>query len=80
MPLTDEQWEALSSAYNEWVDDVGDVLEGLAEAAQVAERSVEATTLAGVVVGDLGRRIRAAAGEIIERTNELTMRVGRLAR
>ena len=78
MPLTDAEWEALSNAHNDWVDDVGDILEGLAEAAQIAERSVEGTALAGAVVADLGRRIRAAAGEIIERTNELTVRVGRL--
>ena len=78
MPLTADEWEALSNAHNDWVDDVGDILEGLAEAAQIAERSVEGTALAGAVVADLGRRIRAAAGEIIERTNELTVRVGRL--
>jgi len=80
MPLTEEEWEALSNAHNEWVDDVGDILEGLADAAQAAERSVEGETLARGVVRDLRYRIRAAIHEVIDRTNEMTVRVARLQR
>lgn len=78
MPLTEEEWEWLSNAYNDWVDDVGDLLESLADAAQAAERSVEGTSLAGGVVRDLRRRIRAALGEAVQRTNELTVRIAEI--
>jgi len=80
MPLTDEEWARLVKAHNDWVDDVGDILEGLAAAAQIAERSIEGAPSPRGVVEDLGRRIRATAGEIIERTNEMTLRVSGLQR
>ncbi len=78
MPLTDDGWEALSNAYNAWIDDVANLLEGLADAAQVAERSVEGAPLARGVVRDLRRRIRAALGEAVQRTNDLTIRIAGL--
>ena len=80
MPLTDEEWARLVKAHNDWVDDVGDILEGLTAAAQVAQRSIEGAPSPGGVVADLGRRIRAASGEIVERTNEMTLAVARLQR
>jgi len=80
MPLTADEWEALSNAHNDWVDDVGDILEGLADAAQAAERSLEGEALAGAVVRDLRRRLAAAILEIAERTNALTVRVSALQR
>jgi hypothetical protein len=80
MPLTDEEWAWLSTAHNDWVDDVGDVLEGLADAAEAAERSLEGEALGRAVVSDLRRRLDAAVREIVERTNEMTLRVSALQR
>ena len=80
MPLTDEGWEALSNAHNAWIDDVGNILESLADAAQIAERSVEGTPVARRVVGDLRRRVRAAIHELADRMSELTLLVSRLFR
>ncbi|HEV8593919.1 MAG TPA: hypothetical protein VGR51_00100 [Thermoplasmata archaeon] len=80
MPLTDAEWEALSNAYNAWIDDVGNALESLADAAQDAERSVEGATLAGGVLRDLRRRVLDAIHELAERTTELTLLIGRLFR
>jgi hypothetical protein len=54
MPLTDEEWARLVKAHNDWVDDVGDILEGLAAAAQIAERSIEGAPFPRGVVEDLG--------------------------
>ena len=45
-PLTGEESESLSNAYNGWVDDVGNILGGLVDAAEDAERSVEDSPLA----------------------------------
>jgi hypothetical protein len=69
--------EKLSTLDNVWIDDVADILEGLAAAAQDAERSVEGTPLARAVVMALSRRIRAAVLEIIDRTNTLTVEMVR---
>ena len=76
--LDDAEWERLSTLYNGWIDDVADVLQGLATAAQDAERSVEGTPLARGVVGNLRARIRAAIEEIADRTNTLTVEMARL--
>jgi hypothetical protein len=75
--LDDEEWESLSTLYNVWMDDVADILEGLAAAAQDAERSVAGTPLARAVVVALSRRIRAAVLEVIDRTNTLTVEMAR---
>src|SRR5438034_1534108 len=72
--LDDAEWERLSTLYNGWIDDVADVLQGLATAAQDAERSVEGPPIARAVVADLRTRIEAAIGELIDRTNTLTDR------
>ena len=80
MPLTDAEWEALSKAHNDWIDDVADTLKGLADAAETAERSLEGAPLARAVVTDLRGRIEAAIREIIERTNQLTVRISSLQR
>jgi len=74
-PFDDEEWESLSTAYNGWLDDVGDILGGLTDAAEDAERSLEDQALARRVVFDLRERIRAAAREIADRTNDLTIRI-----
>jgi hypothetical protein len=75
--LDDEEWQRLSTLYNVWIDDVADILEGLAAAAQDAEGSVEGTPFARAVVVALSRRIRAAVLEIIDRTNTLTVEMAR---
>ena len=80
MPLSDSGWEALRKAYNDWIDDVADILESLADAAADAERSVAGTPFARRVVGDLRQRIGAAIREIADRTNDLTVRLSRLQR
>jgi len=80
VPLSDAKWEFLSKAYNGWVDDVAEILAGLADAAQDAERSVEDSPLARGVVIDLRDRIKAAISEVADRMNDLTVRVSRLQR
>jgi hypothetical protein len=75
--LDDEEWQRPSTLYNVWIDDVADILEGLAAAAQDAEGSVEGTPLPRAVVVALSRRIRAAVLEIIDRTNTLTVEMAR---
>ena len=79
-PLSDEEWESLSNTYNGWIDDVGDILAGLVDASEDAERSVEDSAVARRVVHDLRERIRAAAREIADRTNDLTVRLAHLQR
>ena len=79
-PLSNEEWESLSNAYNGWVDDVGDILAGLVDASEDAERSVEDSPLARRVVHDLRERIRAAAFELADQTNDLTVRLARFQR
>jgi hypothetical protein len=69
--------ERLSTLYNSWTDDVAYVLEGLATAAQDAERSVEGTPFARAVVRDLRVGINAAIREVVERTNGLTVEIAR---
>src|SRR5205823_5823169 len=69
--LDDAEWEKLSTLYNGWIDDVADILEGLAEAAEIAERSIEGAPLARTMVEDLRARIDAAIREVAERTNTL---------
>jgi hypothetical protein len=73
--LDDAEWEKLSTLYNGWIDDVADILEGLAEAAEIAERSIEGAPLARTMVQDLRVRIDAAIREIAERTNTLTVEI-----
>jgi hypothetical protein len=73
--LDDTQWERLTTPYNGWVDDVADILEGLAEAAEIAERSIEGAPLARTVVQDLRGRIEAAVSEVVDRTNSLTVEI-----
>ena len=80
MPLTDQEWARLVKAHNNWVDDVGDILQGLEAAAEVAQRSIEGAPSPGGVVADLRRRVEAAILEISERTNEMTLVVSRLQR
>jgi len=65
----------LSTLYNGWIDDVADILEGLAEAAEIAERSIEGAPLARTMVEDLRARIDAAIREVAERTNTLTVEI-----
>jgi len=71
--LDDAEWERLSTLYTGWIDDVADILQGLATAAQDAERSIEGPPIARAVVADLRTRIEAAIGELIDRTNTLTV-------
>jgi len=78
MPLTDSEWEFLSTSHNDWVDDVANILEGLIDAAENAERSVEGASLAGTVVRNLRVRLHTAIQEVTDRTNDLTVRVARL--
>ena len=73
--LDDAKWERLSTLHNGWIDGVGDVLQGLAEAAEVTERSVEGPPIARTMVQDLRLRIDAAIREIVERTNTLTVEI-----
>ncbi len=75
--LDDAEWERLSTLYNGWINDVADVLQGLATAAQDAERSVEGPPIARAVVADLRTRIEAAIGELIDRTNTLTVEMAK---
>ena len=75
--LDDAEWERLSTLYNGWIDDVADVLQGLATAAQDAERSVEGPPIARAVVADLRTRIEAAIGELIDRTITLTVEMAK---
>ena len=75
--LDDQEWQRLTSLYNVWIDDVADILAGLAIAAKDAERSVEGTPLARGVVGNLRARIRAPIEEIADRTNTLTVEMAR---
>ncbi len=77
---SDAWWEALSKAHNDWIDDVADILESLADAAADAERSVAGTPLARGVVGDLRQRIGAAIRGVADRANGLTVRLSRLQR
>ena len=79
-PFDDEEWESLSTAYNGWLDDVGDILAGLVDASENAERSLEDQALARRVVHNLRERIRAAVQEIADRTNEMTGRLAHLQR
>jgi hypothetical protein len=80
-PLSDEERESLSKSYNGRVDDVAEILASLLDASEDAERSLEDTPLARRVVRNLRERIKAAAaGEIAERTNDLTVRLARLQR
>lgn len=53
-------------------------LEGLPDAAEDTERSVEGASLAGTVVRNLRKRLQTAIQEGTDRTNELTVRVARL--
>ena len=62
------------------MDDVGDILEGLADAAEASERSLEGEAFARGVVTDLRQRLEAAILEIVERTNEMTVRISALQR
>ncbi len=80
MPLSNAEWEFLSTAYNAWVDDVAEILAGLADAAEDAERSVEDSLIARRVVHDLRSRIKAAILEVADRVNDLTVRLARLQR
>ena len=80
MPLSNAEWEFLSTAYNGWVDDVTEILAGLADAAEDAERSVEDSAIARRVVFDLRRRVKAAILEVADRVNDLTVRLARLQR
>ena len=80
MPLSNAEWEFLSTAYNGWVDDVAEILAGLADAAEDAERSVEDSPIARRVVFDLRRRVKAAILEVADRVNDLTVRLTRLQR
>ena len=73
--LDDAEWERLSTLHNGWTDDVADVLQGLATAAQDAERSVEGPPIARTMVQDLRLRIDAAIRKIVERTNTLTVEI-----
>ncbi len=73
--LDDAKWERLSTLYHGWIDGVGDVLQRLAEAAEVTERSVEGAPIARTMVQDLRLRIDAAIREIVERTNTLTVEI-----
>ena len=78
MPLSNAEWEFLSTACNGWVDDVAEILAGLADAAENAERSVEDSPIARRVVLDLRSRIKAAILEVADRVNDLTARLARL--
>ena len=80
VPLNDAEWESLSKAYNVWIDDVAEILASLLDAAQDAERSVEDSPLPRRVVHDLRERVKAAAHEIADRTNDLTVRLARFQR
>jgi len=62
------------------VDDVAEILAGLADAAEDAERSVEDSPIARRVVFDLRRRVKAAILEVADRVNDLTVRLARLQR
>lgn len=76
--LDHAEWERLTTLYNGWIDDVADILEGLAEAAETAERSVEGAPLARTVVHDLRSRIEASIADVVDRTNTLTVEIHRL--
>lgn len=80
MPFINAEWEFLSTAYNGRVDDVAEILAGLADAAEDAERSVEDSPVARRVVHDLRSRIKAAILEIADRMNDLTVRLAQLQR
>jgi hypothetical protein len=80
VPLSNAEWEFLSTAYNGWVDDVAEILACLADAAEDAERSVEDSPVARRVVFDLRRRVKAAILEVADRVNDLTVRLARLQR
>src|SRR5438132_8476461 len=75
--LDDAEWERLSTLYNGWINDVADVLQGLATAAQDAERSVEGPPIARAVVADLRTRTEAAIGDLIDRTTTLTVEIAK---
>ncbi len=80
LPLTDAEWEPLSNAYNVWIDDVAEILASLLDAAKDAERSVEDSPIPRRVVHSLRDRIKAAAYEIADQTNNLTVRLARFQR
>jgi ABC-type transporter Mla subunit MlaD len=80
VPFSNAEWEFLSTAYNDWMDDVTEILATLADAAEDAERSVEDSPVARRVVFDLRKRIKAAILEVADRVNDLTVRLARLQR